>query len=240
MFRSSLSITFVSLLVLTILAGSADARRKKFRKRRAAAKAAKVVKTTEPTMLEKAGRAIRPTVGFESPAVRGLGTAALGLTAAVRGVAFVMTKPVLTHAPVRGHFHSTSGFGMRRHPILRRRKLHKGMDFAAGKRRRPKVVAAGDGVVVEARRRGGYGRLVIIDHGNGLTTRYAHLRRIRVRKGQKVSAGNLVGIMGRSGRATGVHLHFEVRVGKRAVDPELYAGFRSSKEKSVDFLAMRN
>lgn len=111
----------------------------------------------------------------------------------------------------------TSAFGFRVHPISRRRKLHAGVDFAA--KRGARVNAARDGVVVYAKWRGGYGRLVVIDHGGGVTTRYAHLSRIRVRKGQRVSAGQRIGQVGSSGAATGPHLHFEIREDREPVDP---------------------
>ncbi len=112
---------------------------------------------------------------------------------------------------------ATSEFGYRRDPINRRRRLHKGIDFDA--ERGAPVRAAGYGRVVQAGRRGGYGRLVVVDHGFGLETRYAHLRRIKVAKGDIVEPGTLVGLVGQSGRATGPHLHFEVRRSGEAVDP---------------------
>ena len=225
-FKTQAMVLTLLVTTLGLPAGQSDARRRRHRR-------AKVKPPVSLTVWEKAGKVLTPKRGLKRTAMRGIDAAADGFASAIRQVAFVMTKPLLTHAPVRGEFSSTSGFGMRRHPILRKRKIHYGMDFV-GNRRRARVVAAGDGVVVQARRRGGYGRVIIIDHGNGVTTRYAHLRRFRVRTGQKVEAGQLVGIMGQSGRATGVHLHFEVRVGDSAVNPERYVGFAMGPDGNTD------
>jgi murein DD-endopeptidase MepM/ murein hydrolase activator NlpD len=129
------------------------------------------------------------------------------------------TQPVdlspLTSSPVPEV--SSSGFGWRRDPINRRRKFHMGADYAAD--RGTPVLAAGDGVVILAGRHNGYGRTVIVDHGGGLVTRYAHLQKIEVERGAVVQATESIGTVGSSGRATGPHLHFEVRVDGRPVDP---------------------
>jgi murein DD-endopeptidase MepM/ murein hydrolase activator NlpD len=79
-----------------------------------------------------------------------------------------------------------------------------------------------DGIVTHAGWSGGYGRLVVVDHGSGVQTYYAHLSRIRVMDGQEVRLGELVGAAGTSGRATGSHLHYEVRVGRAPVNPYRY------------------
>lgn len=124
--------------------------------------------------------------------------------------------PVLVARPTTGKL--SSPFGVRRDPIRkRRRRFHKGLDFQ-GKRGEP-VYAAGAGIVTRAERRGGYGRVVYIDHGLGLETRYAHLHRIHVKKGDFVAAGTRVGKVGSTGRSTGPHLHFEVRRHGSPVDP---------------------
>jgi murein DD-endopeptidase MepM/ murein hydrolase activator NlpD len=81
------------------------------------------------------------------------------------------------------------------------------------------VYAAGEGVVVRAKRNGGYGRMVEIDHGDGVVTRYAHLSRILVAPGQHIGADDPLGEVGSTGRATGPHLHFEVRLDGHDVDP---------------------
>jgi murein DD-endopeptidase MepM/ murein hydrolase activator NlpD len=124
-------------------------------------------------------------------------------------------RQVLVCVPVEGE--QTSEFGVRYHPILRRKKMHKGIDFGAD--RGSPVRAAGPGRVVYARRKGSYGRLVIIDHGLGVETRYAHLDRVHAVEGEFVSAEALIGRVGATGRATGPHLHFEVRQFGRAIDP---------------------
>ncbi len=122
---------------------------------------------------------------------------------------------VLTTEPVERT--ESSGYGWREDPINRRAKFHQGTDYR-GKRGTP-VLAAGDGTVVFARRRGGYGRVVFVDHGNGVVTRYAHLDKIECHVGDKLVAGQRLGRLGSSGRTTGAHLHFEVRLAGRSVDP---------------------
>lgn len=112
---------------------------------------------------------------------------------------------------------NTSAFGWREDPIRRRKKFHHGADIRA-KPGTP-VMCAGDGVVVFAGRKGGYGNVIDIDHGGGVITRYAHLRRIEVRADAAITAGQRIGQVGSTGRTTGPHLHFEVRLDGRAVDP---------------------
>jgi murein DD-endopeptidase MepM/ murein hydrolase activator NlpD len=114
----------------------------------------------------------------------------------------------------------SSGFGWRDDPTnRRRRKFHKGTDFSAD--HGTPVHAAGDGVVVFTGWQNGYGRVIYVDHGGGLVTRYAHLQRIEVDTGDRVAAAARIGKVGASGRTTGPHLHFEVRLEGRAVDPVL-------------------
>jgi len=111
----------------------------------------------------------------------------------------------------------TSNFGYRRDPFNGRGARHPGIDFR-GPVGSP-IYAAAPGTVVYAGWRGGYGRLVEIRHDNGLVTRYAHLRRIDTKVGDSVEAGETVGGLGSSGRSTGPHLHFEVRINGKAVNP---------------------
>jgi murein DD-endopeptidase MepM/ murein hydrolase activator NlpD len=122
---------------------------------------------------------------------------------------------VLTTEPVANT--ESSGFGWRDDPIRHRAKFHSGTDFR-GKHGTP-VVAAGPGVVVFAGRRGGYGNVVFIDHGHGVVTRYGHMRKIETKVGSVLTAGTRIGQVGSTGRATGPHLHFEVRLDGRDVDP---------------------
>jgi murein DD-endopeptidase MepM/ murein hydrolase activator NlpD len=110
-----------------------------------------------------------------------------------------------------------SRFGYRRDPLNRRGAVHTGLD-CGGPTNAP-VLATAPGVVTEAGRAGAYGIMVVIDHGLGLETRYAHLRAAKVRVGQKVTLHQQVGIMGRTGRATGAHLHYEIRLDGRALNP---------------------
>jgi len=119
--------------------------------------------------------------------------------------------------PVDGDIAVTSHFGVRSDPFTRRPALHSGIDFRA--RTGEPVYATAAGRVVSAGRAGGYGKLVEIDHGNGLTTRFAHLSVISVDEGDEVAAGDLVGRAGSTGRSTGPHLHYETRIDGRAVDP---------------------
>ena len=112
---------------------------------------------------------------------------------------------------------STSGFGWRTDPFNHNRKFHSGADIR-GKHGTP-VATAGDGVVVFAGQQSGYGNVVYVDHGRGVITRYAHLSKIDVKRDAKLIAGDCVGKIGSTGHATGPHLHFEVRLDGRAVDP---------------------
>ncbi|MGH3664831.1 MAG: peptidoglycan DD-metalloendopeptidase family protein [Egibacteraceae bacterium] len=111
----------------------------------------------------------------------------------------------------------TSDFGYRVHPVYRTRRLHAGVDIPAPTGQT--IHAAGDGTVVSAGPRGGYGNAVVIDHGNGLSTVYAHQSQTLVRTGQQVQAADVVGQVGSTGLSTGPHLHFEVRVNGNPQDP---------------------
>ena len=116
--------------------------------------------------------------------------------------------------PVRDSYRMTSGFG------TRWGRLHAGLDFAAPVG--TPIYATADGVVTEAGWSSGYGRMINIQHEFGIETRYAHLNAIRVNVGQRVSRGERIGDMGNSGRSTGPHLHYEIRVGGQAVNPMIY------------------
>jgi murein DD-endopeptidase MepM/ murein hydrolase activator NlpD len=111
----------------------------------------------------------------------------------------------------------TSGFGWRQDPLTGVAAFHKGIDVRATYGEA--VAAAGPGRVVLAQSQGGYGQTVVVDHGGGLQTRYAHLSAISVEVGDTVDAGAAVGRAGRSGRATGTHVHFEATQGGQPVDP---------------------
>ena len=112
----------------------------------------------------------------------------------------------------------SSYFGYRTDPIYKISKFHSGMDFSSNLN--CEAYATGDGVVFDVEHNEwGYGNMVIIDHGYGYKTRYAHLNKPAVRKGQKVKRGQLVGYIGSTGKATGVHLHYEVLKNDEHIDP---------------------
>jgi murein DD-endopeptidase MepM/ murein hydrolase activator NlpD len=120
--------------------------------------------------------------------------------------------PVARHSAV-----VTSEFG-----ATRGRSRHQGIDLAAPAG--TPVTATADGVVSFAGRSGDFGRLVVVDHGGGWQTRYAHLKRIKVKEGKKVDRGDVIGTVGKSGNATGNHLHYEVRRHGHPVNPRPYLG----------------
>ncbi len=141
--------------------------------------------------------------------------------------------PVLRTRPVPGH--ANSNFGVRKNPFNHRgRERHAGGDLSAS--RGTPVHAAGAGMVVRAERGGGYGRVVYLDHGGGLETRYAHLQKILVVEGEFVPAGALVGKVGSSGRATGPHLHFEIRRDGRVVAPAEILGALLAPPEGMEWL----
>lgn len=122
--------------------------------------------------------------------------------------------------PVRGGVTQTSGFGYRRDPRGGGTRMHSGVDWA-GPSGTP-ILATAAGTVVQAGRDGAYGNLVVIQHDFGIQTYYAHLSSIGVSVGQRVSRGDRIGGMGTTGRSTGVHLHYEIRVGGRPINPLTY------------------
>lgn len=114
----------------------------------------------------------------------------------------------------------SSPFGMRTDPFTGKREHHKGIDFAG--KEGSEIIAVASGVVTWAGDRWGYGRLVEINHGNGYFTRYGHNKEILVEAGDTVKKGQVISLMGSTGRSTGPHVHFEVMRGGRAVDPRQY------------------
>lgn len=131
--------------------------------------------------------------------------------------------------PVVGNVEFSSGFGVRSDPFLGRPAMHSGLDFRASTG--DPVRATANGKVVNAGWSGGYGRMVEIDHGNGLSTRYGHLSAINVKVGDRITIGQVIGEVGSTGRSTGPHLHYETRIDGDAVDPQkfLRAGVRLSQ-----------
>lgn len=125
-----------------------------------------------------------------------------------------------TGLPLRRSIVITSGYGYRIHPISKRRQFHHGVDLRAKTRNRAYAVKSGRVIFVGWK--GGYGKLVIIKHANGFTTRYGHLHKIYVNHGQRVRKGTTVGLAGNTGYSTGPHLHFEIRYKGRSIDPTPY------------------
>jgi len=116
-----------------------------------------------------------------------------------------------------------SHFGKRADPFNGMQAFHTGVDISAGTGTPVRVTA--DGIVVEAEYSGGgYGKLIVVDHGGGLETCYAHLSRIDVLPGQEVRMGQFIGATGATGRVTTPHLHYEVRVGGSPIDPHSFLG----------------
>ncbi len=115
---------------------------------------------------------------------------------------------------------TASGYGMRIDPVYQTQKFHAGMDFSA--HIGTPVYATGNGHVIGAGRKSGYGKLVQIDHGFGYVTWYAHLSAIKVRVGQQVLRGQIIGQVGNTGKSTGPHLHYEVRAKGKIVNPVNY------------------
>ncbi len=135
-------------------------------------------------------------------------------------------KHKLLHIPVimpiyNNDLKSTgAGFGMRKHPILGITRMHEGIDFFAKKG--TKVYATAYGDVKTVRYSTSFGNLVVIDHGNGIETYYGHLFKFNVTKGQKVKRGQVIGYVGSTGLSSGPHLHYEVHVNEKEVDPVNY------------------
>lgn len=177
---------------------------------------------------------VRKTVMISSPQDKA--QRAENRTALVNDIVIISEAPVTSHLPntktlgtgdsmpsiwpVAGNLGS-SGFGMRRNPFGgSSTEFHKGQDISAPMG--ASVIATADGVVICAGWQRGYGQVVYVDHGNGLSTRYGHLSRIEVVEGQTVRRGELLGRVGSTGRSTGPHLHYEVRVNGLATNPVPY------------------
>ena len=126
--------------------------------------------------------------------------------------------PAIQPIPNKNLRRIASGFGYRVDPIYKTRKMHKGIDFTAPKG--TKIYATGDGVIQKVEHaRWGYGTHIVISHGYSYTTLYGHMSRAMVKKGQKVKRGQLIGLVGSTGKSTGAHLHYEVRKNGTAVNP---------------------
>ncbi len=117
--------------------------------------------------------------------------------------------------PVTGPI--TSRFGKRRDPVNKKKGFHTGIDFRG--KRGEKIYATADGVVKKAFRNGGYGNYVLINHNNGYSTIYAHMQAYLVHKGDTIKRGQIVGLVGNTGRSTGPHLHYEICLDKKPINP---------------------
>lgn len=171
--------------------------------------------TTLGAMIAGLGPETNPRAGCTPPTFGTLPSLAPAVGAAPVGVDAPTAASQTLQLPVVGRV--SSNFGPRVHPVTGRQHVHSGLDFAAPLG--TPIGAAAAGTVTFAGVRGGYGNLVIVEHGDGRETRYAHADRLLVRPGQHVAAGEKVATVGATGTATGPHLHLEVRVGGRAVDP---------------------
>jgi len=140
-------------------------------------------------------------------------------------------------SPMAPHrFRISSSFGTRIHPILRARFHHDGVDFAA--KEGTEIFATGNGVVTKViRSKSGYGNMVVINHGYGYTSRYAHLSKIKVAVGDTVQRGTVIALCGNTGLSTGSHLHYEVISNGTKKDPQ---GFMAFDLNSTEFKEMRN
>ncbi len=134
---------------------------------------------------------------------------------------FVSHKPFIQPLSPGDRFWLTSTFGYRSDPFTGARKMHAGLDMAGNIGL--KVYATGDGLVTTAEyNSSGYGKEIVIDHGYGYTSRYGHLSKILVKRGEKIKRGQLIGRLGDTGRSTGPHLHYEVRYQDKALNPLFY------------------
>ena len=131
------------------------------------------------------------------------------------------SKPSIQPVSTKEYRRISSKFGMRTDPVHGHRQMHRGLDFAGPVG--SKIYATGDGVVKTAYfNRHGYGNEIIITHHGGFATRYAHLDKLLVKKGEKVKRGQVIGLMGNTGKSTGPHLHYEVIVNGRVENPSDY------------------
>ena len=141
-----------------------------------------------------------------------------GLAMAVEDHRSMLRKVPLK--PPMLYFYISSDYGWRKHPVLKKRRFHHGIDLAGTWQET--VHAPAPGTVIFAGRKGSFGKVVQVRHAYGVTTTYAHLAKITIRKGADVVAGTVVGKMGRTGRVDGAHLHYEIRIGDKSLDPQLF------------------
>lgn len=166
------------------------------------------------------GRALEQSLGQSSGSAAGQAPAGYGVTALTPHAerAHPASSDTLTALLVEGKSRVSSAYGARKDPIHGAHRFHKGLDVAA--KEGVPIRAIRGGTVVFAGERGGYGNCVEIDHGGGLRSLYAHASAIHVEVGEQVHSGTRIADVGNTGRSTGSHLHFEVRLHGRTVDPQ--------------------
>ena len=155
-----------------------------------------------------------------APATSPMTSAATQVSPRVSAPTFAPTKVSIPSRSPLDSATVTSNFGMRTHPVLGGRRGHKGIDLAMPTG--TPVYATADGVIGKAEWFSSYGLYIAIEHGGNIQTRYGHLSRLNVAAGQKVRKGDLIGYVGSTGRSTGPHLHYEVRIAGTAVNPIPY------------------
>lgn len=129
-------------------------------------------------------------------------------------------KKIYYHPLKNSKFKLTSPFGYRIHPVYKTKRFHSGIDYGANKG--VPIYAIDNGTVIRAGVAKGYGNYIVIDHGNGIKSAYAHMSTMNVKKGDKIKKGNKIGGVGMSGTATGNHLHFEIIKNNKKINPEPY------------------
>ena len=138
--------------------------------------------------------------------------------------------------PVGGRI--SSGFGKRTDPLNSKKAVHEGVDIRGA--RGDRIVATASGKVIKAMKNGGYGNYVEIDHGNGYVTAYGHMQNYLVKQGERVKQGQVIGHVGSSGRSTGPHLHYEIRLNKKPIDPEKFMNVADMTLTNVADIAPTN
>jgi len=179
-----------------------------------------LAESDQPLKPEQVTDAINGLYGLRSSALTGAATVGLGMgitrQASLSDWVAATTAPTLW--PVMGPI--TGPFGARIDPFNGEGAFHSGVDISC--RYGQPIMAPADGVVTYAGFYSGYGRMIVVDHGNGITTRYGHLSGFAVTDGQSVRKGEVIGYVGMSGRSTGAHLHYEVRIHDTPVNPHKY------------------
>ena len=134
------------------------------------------------------------------------------------------------------NYYISSKYGYRIDPITKKRAMHRGLDFVGPYKE--EIISPSPGKVILAGRYSQYGKAIVIDHGYGITTRYGHLSKIKVKKGDTVQKGDVIGLQGNTGRSTGSHLHYEVRYRNLSLNPAKFikAGDKILKDPAIDIL----